>query len=166
MDTEVRNLIARLEAQRREALDLFADLTDDQLDLPYQDQPAGEEGPFTIRRIVHRVSTHHSDHLQHLLKARKIVGAPRDETVRALAEMQAVRAELIANLIGLTNEDLERDCSEGQEMGNLQPRGNQEPEYTIRRIMEHVVEMEEMRLGHIREALGGERGSTLDDERE
>jgi hypothetical protein len=155
MDTEVRKLIARLEAQRRDALDLLVDLTDDQLDLPYEDQSTGEEGPFTIRRIVHRVSTHHSDHLQHLLKARQIVGAPRSETVRALAEMQAVRAELIANLIGLTDDDLERDCSEGQEMGNLQPRGNQEPEYTIRRIMEHVVEMEEMRLGHIRQALEG-----------
>ena len=155
MDTEVRKLIVRLEAQRRDALGPLVDLTDDQLDLPYEDQPTGEEGPFTIRRIVHRVSTRHSDHLQHLLKARQIVGAPRSETVRALAEMQAVRAELIANLIGLTDDDLERDCSEGQEMGNLQPRGNQEPEYTIRRIMEHVVEMEEMRLGHIRQALEG-----------
>ena len=151
----LRKLIARLEAQRRDALDLLVDLTDDQLDLPYADQPAGEEGPFTIRRLIHRVTTHHADHLQHLLKARQIVGAPRDETVRALAEMQAIRAELIANLIGLSNEDIERDCSEGQELGNLQPRGDQEPEYTIRRIMEHVVEMEEMRLGHIRHALEG-----------
>ncbi len=38
---------------------------------------------------------------------------------------------------------------------HLQPRSDQEPEYTIRRIMEHVVEMEEMRLGHIRQALEG-----------
>lgn len=153
MDTEVRKLIATLETQRHEALELLVDLTDDQLDLPYTDQPAGEEGQFTIRRIVHRVSTHHHDHLQHLLKARQIVGAPRSETVRALAEMQTARAELIANLIGLTDEDLERDCSEGQDLGNLQPRSDSEPEYTIRRIMEHVVEMEEMRLGHIRRAL-------------
>jgi hypothetical protein len=67
--------------------------------------------------------------------------------------MEAVRVELVTSLMGLSDEDLLRDCSEGQELGNLQPRRGQEPEYTIRRIVEHVVDMEEMRLGHIREAL-------------
>lgn len=103
-------------------------------------------------------SSHHSDHLQHILKARRAIGSPRTETVRALAEMQAARAELVTSLLGLSDEDLGRDCSEGRELGNLQPRGAKEPEYTIRRIAEHVVEMEEMRLGHIRQAL--ERGGS------
>jgi len=107
----------------------------------------------TIRRLIHRISTHHDDHLQHILKARRAIGSPRSESVRALAEMQAARAELVTSLLGLNDEDLTRDCSEGQELGNLQPRGEREPEYTIRRIAEHVVEMEEMRLGHIRRAL-------------
>ncbi|MBI4198093.1 MAG: hypothetical protein HY533_03175, partial [Chloroflexi bacterium] len=71
----------------------------------------------------------------------------------------AARAELIATLIGLTDEDIRKDVSEGNELGNLQPRGGQEPEYTIRRLVEHVVEMEEMRLGHIRQALEGGRPS-------
>jgi DinB family protein len=157
MDTELRKLISRLEAQRREAMDLLMGLTDEQLGLPYTKEPM-EEGPFTIRRLIHRITTHHDDHLQHLLKARRMIGAPRSEVVRALAEMQAARAELVTNLLGLTDEDLARDCSEGQELGNLQPRSDQEPRYTIRRIAEHVVEMEQMRLGHIREAL--ERGSS------
>jgi hypothetical protein len=154
MDTEVRQLISTLEAQRRQAMDLLMGLTDDQLDLPYTEEP-GEEGPFTIRRLIHRISTHHNDHLQHILKARRAIGSPRSETLRALAEMQAARAELVTSLLGLSDEDLRRDCSEGRELGNLQPRGKQEPEYTIRRIAEHVVEMEEMRLGHIRQALDG-----------
>lgn len=157
MDTQVRKLIGTLEAQRRQAMDLLMGLTDDQLGLPYTEEP-GEEGPLTIRRLIHRISTHHNDHLQHILKARRAIGSPRSETVRALAEMQAARAELVTSLLGLSDEDLARDCSEGRELGNLQPRGEQEPAYTIRRIAEHVVEMEEMRLGHIRRAL--ERGGS------
>ena len=152
MDTEVRKLISTLEAQRRRAMDLLMGLTDDQLGLPYTEEP-GEEGPLTIRRLIHRISTHHHDHLQHILKARRAIGSPRSESVRALAEMQAARAELVTSLLGLSDEDLTRDCSEGQELGNLQPRSAREPEYTIRRIAEHVVEMEEMRLDHIRRAL-------------
>ncbi len=155
MDTEVRKLITRLEAQRREAMELLSSLTDDQLGMPYEDRPPGEEGPFTIRRLVHRISTHHHDHLQHVLKARRAMGSPRSETVRALAEMQTARTELLTSIMDLSDEDLVRDCSEDKEMGNLHPRGGQEPEYTIRRIVEHVMEMEEMRLGHIRQALEG-----------
>lgn len=127
MDTEVRKLISTLEAQRRQAMDLLMELTDDQLDLPYAEDP-GEDGPFTIRRLIHRISTHHNDHLQHILKARRVIGSPRSETVRALAEMQAARAELVTSLLGLNDEDLTSDCSEGQELGNLEPRGDQEPE--------------------------------------
>lgn len=156
MDTEVRKLISTLETQRQKAMDLLMRLTDDELGLLYTAEEPGEEGPLTIRRLIHRISTHHSDHLQHILKARRAIGSPRTETIRALAEMQAARAELVTSLLGLSDEDLSRDCSEGRELGNLQPRGAKEPEYTIRRIAEHVVEMEEMRLGHIRQAL--ERG--------
>ena len=159
MDTDIWTLISRLNAQRQQAMDLLMALTDADLDITYTDDP-GEEGPFTIRRLLHRITTHHQDHIQHLLKARRIIGSPRSETVRALAEMQAARAELLTNLLGLSDEDLKRDCSEGEALGNLQPRGGQEPEYTIRRIVEHVVEMEEMRLGHIRQALEQHRSQS------
>ncbi|MBI4311309.1 MAG: DinB family protein [Chloroflexi bacterium] len=155
MDTEVRKLIAKVEAQRREAMDLLLSLTDEQLALPYTNAPQGEEGPFTIRRVLHRIETHHRDHIQHLLKVRRNIGKPVDETTRALIEMQAARAEMIASLIGLSDDDLRIDVSEGNALGNLQPRAGQEPEYTIKRIVEHVVDMEEMRLGHIRQALEG-----------
>jgi hypothetical protein len=50
--------------------------------------------------------------------------------------MQAARAELLTSLLGLNDEDLTRDCSEGQDLGHLQPRGEQEPAHTIRRIYE------------------------------
>ena len=153
MDTQMGQLVKELEAQRRAAMELLLSLSDDQLDLSYDERPEGEEGPFTIRRLLHRITTHHHDHIQHILKVRRNMGSPRSETVRALAEMEAVRVELVTSLMGLSDEDLLRDCSEGQELGNLQPRRGQEPEYTIRRIVEHVVDMEEMRLGHIREAL-------------
>ncbi len=153
MDTQVRQLVKELEAQRRAAMELLLGLSDDQLDLPYDENPEGEEGSFTIRRLLHRITTHHHDHIQHILKVRRTMGSPRSETVRALTEVQAARVELVTSLMDLSDEDLLRDCSEGQELGNLQPRRAQEPVYNIRRIVEHVVDMEEMRLGHIRQAL-------------
>ncbi len=155
MDTEVRKLIAKLEAQRRQAMDLLLSLSDEHLGLAYTDSAQGEEGDFTIRRLLHRIETHHRDHIQHLLKVRRNIGKPVDETTRSLIEMQAARAELISSLIGLSDDDLKIDVSEGNALGNLQPRAGQEPEYTIKRIVEHVVDMEEMRLGHIRQALEG-----------
>jgi len=72
--------------------------------------------------------------------------------------MQAIRAELVTSLTDLNDEDLHRDASEGNEMGNLKQRTGEEPEYTIRRIVEHVVEMEEIRLTHIRMALTSDKG--------
>jgi DinB family protein len=155
-DSEIRKLVDALEAQRREAMTLLGRLTDADLGVSYADDP-GEEGPFTVRRLIHRITTHHQDHLQHILKARRAIGSPRSEVVRALAEMQASRAELVTSLLALSDADLECDCSDGQELGNLQPRSAASPRYTIRRIVEHVVEMEEMRLGHIRQALARAR---------
>jgi hypothetical protein len=150
---EVRRLIAKIDMQRGEAMDLLISLRDDLMALPHTDRETDEEGPFTIRRLLHRITTHHQDHIQHLVRVRRNLGLPRSETARALAEAQAARAELISMLIGLTDEDIRKDVSEGHELGNLTPRSDSEPEYTIKRIVEHVVEMEEMRLGHIRSAL-------------
>ncbi len=159
MDGEMRDLIETLEAQRREAMELLRTVTDDQLDTVYTDEDPSEDGPFTIRRLIHRISLHHHDHLQHVLKARRALGIPRGETTRTLAEMQVARTELINNLADLSGEELHLDCSEGQGLGNMEPRRGQEPEYTIRRIVEHVVDMEEIRLRHIRQALEGSRSS-------
>lgn len=113
MDSQVQSLIAKLEGQRKAAMELLLALDDDDLSLPYADTGQGEEGPFTIRRLIHRISTHHYDHLQHILKERRNMDVPRSETARALAEMQAARAEMVASLIGLTDEDIERDISHG-----------------------------------------------------
>jgi hypothetical protein len=157
---EVRALIAKLEAQRQASMDLLLNLTDEDLDFWYTDQTAGqEEGPFTIRRLLHRITTHHEDHLQHILRARRNLGVPRNETARAMARVLASRTELICALLGLTDEDLHKDISEGYEMGNVRPDeanwpdADKTPEYTIARVMQHVVEKEEMRLAHVRQAL-------------
>ena len=76
MDTEVRELIEKLETQRREGMELLLTLTDDQLNRPFTDERSTEEGPFTIRRLLHRISTHHTDHIQHILKVRQHRVAP------------------------------------------------------------------------------------------
>ena len=158
--TEIRKLIAKLEAQRQAAMELLLNLTDEELDFWYTDQTVGqEEGAFTIRRLLHRITTHHEDHLQHVLRARRQLGVARSETARAMARVLVSRTELICVLLGLTDEDIHKDVSEGNEMGNLRPddvnfaAADKESEYTISRIMQHVVEKEEMRLAHIRQAL-------------
>jgi len=137
---ELNRFIAELQAQRERAMALLSSLTDGQLDLIFETDEATEEGPFTIRRLLHRITTHHKDHLRHLLKARQAIGSPRSELARILAEMQAARAELVASLIGLSDEDLDKPWQEG--------------EWTVRQIVLHIVEMENMRLSHIQQALG------------
>jgi uncharacterized damage-inducible protein DinB len=137
---ELNRLIAEIQAQRERAMALLSTLTDEQLDLAFETEEATEEGPFTIRRLLHRITTHHKDHLRHLLKARQGIGSPRSELARILAEMQAARAELVASLIGLSDEDLDKPWQEG--------------EWTVRQIVLHIVEMENMRLSHIQQALG------------
>ena len=136
---EFNRLIAELQSQREQAMALLSSITEEQLDLAFQTDEATEEGPFTVRRLLHRITTHHKDHLRHLLKARQGLGAPRSEVSRILAEMQAVRSELVASLIGLSDADLEKHWQEG--------------EWTIKQILLHVVEMENMRLSHIQQAL-------------
>jgi hypothetical protein len=166
MDTEVRALIAKLETQRRAAMDMLLSLSDDDLGYWYtQSSPGDEEAEFTIRRLIYRITTHHRDHLQHVLKARKRIGKPRDETARALGEMFVARTELISALLGLTDEDIRGDVSAGDtDLGYLRPRdyfpeADKDAENSIKRIVEHVVEMEEMRLGHIRQALDMNAGA-------
>src|SRR3990172_3535463 len=122
MDTEIRKLTSHLDAQREAAMGLLKDVTDDQLDFVW-DRIDGEEGPFTIRRLLQRVITHHEDHLQHIRKSRQLIGKPRTETERLLARLQVLRAELIASLIGLDDEDINKDITEGRPLGALTPNG-------------------------------------------
>jgi len=160
MDSEIRKLITHLDSQREVAMELLKTLDEDDLDYYYTDRTAGqEEGAFTIRRLLHRVITHHEDHLQHLLKSREKIGKPRTEAQRLLARLNVMRAEIMGTLIGLDDEDIDRDISEGRELGNLRPDGNYpeqsevEALYTIKRIVQHIVEKEEMRWTHARQAL-------------
>ena len=106
--------------------------------------------------------THHEDHLQHIRKSRALIGKPRTETERLLARLQVLRAELLASLIGLDDEDINRDITEGRELGALIPNGYYPDElwvseieslYTIKRVVQHVVEMETMRWSHVRQAM-------------
>jgi hypothetical protein len=159
-DTQIQDLRRHLEAQREAAMKLLGDLTDDDLDYYYTDQTTGqEEGAFTVRRLLHRVITHHEDHLQHILKTRKMIGKPRSETQALLARLEVMRAELLGALIGLDDEDFNHDVANERELGNLRPDGlfpeqmAVEELYTMKRIAQHVVEKEEMRWGHLRQAL-------------
>ena len=164
MNSEIEKLIADIDAQRDRAMELLNDITDDQLDyfIPSVETGGGtlEEGAFTIRRLIHRVITHHEDHLQHIWKTRRKIGKPRTETQRLLARLQVIRAELRSALIGLGDEDLTKDVAEGRDMGALLFSIGTYPEpteveelYTLKRIVQHIVEMEERRWAHVRQAM-------------
>ena len=163
MSTEISKLLTDLDAQRADAMEWLDDLADDQLDYAL---PIGgaitslpEEGGLTIRRLLHRVITHHEDHIQHLRKTRERIGKPRTEVDRLLGRIQIARAELLAEIVGLDDENLAKDVRDGREMSNLKARGTYpgqsevEEIYTIKRIVQHVVEMEEIRWAHVRQAL-------------
>lgn len=86
------------------------------------------DGGRNLRQIVHLIADHESDHIYHLLRARRGAGARVNEVHRLLAELAEVRGRLLANLSGLGDNHLDQEWEDA--------------EWTVRQIVEHLVETE------------------------
>ena len=149
MGEKLRKILADWQKEREEAAAWLAGLTNEQLDRKSQPVTLAKIGQFTdytlpemtVRQLMNRISDHHRDHQQHLLRARRTLGCPRTDAQRIVAEMQAVRAELAACLQGLPDDVLDKT-------------GWEEGEWSIRQILEHLAEWENTRLTQVKQALG------------
>ena len=145
-------LTNELNDQLNIAIELVNSLSEKDLEIFYSED-AGEEGPMTVRRLLHRINTHHKDHIQHIIKVRKKLGFPISEVETNIAEIRASRAYLTSIIHSLTDENLSKDIEEKTDLGNLASVSAGENRYTIKRIVGHVMEMTNNRLNHIRDSI-------------
>ena len=145
-------LTKELNEQTNSAIELINNISEEDLEI-FHSIDSGEQGPMTIRRLIHRINTHHNDHIQHIIKVRKKLGFPLTEIETNVAEMRASRAYLTSIINSLSDEDLNRDIEETSDLGNLASVSAGENRYTIKRIVGHVMEMTNNRLNHIRDSI-------------
>ncbi|MBF93522.1 MAG: hypothetical protein CMB78_07115 [Euryarchaeota archaeon] len=145
-------LTNELNDQLNIAIELVNSLSEKDLEIFYSED-AGEEGPMTVRRLLHRINTHHKDHIQHIIKVRKKLGFPVSEVETNIAEIRASRAYLTSIINSLSDENINKDIEEKTDLGNLASVSAGENRYTIKRIVGHVMEMTNNRLNHIRDSI-------------
>ncbi len=121
MGTELDKLIKELEDVRKESIDTLSSLTDEQLDLK-------NERGRSVRAFLQALADHDKEHVQHLIRARRAVRSRRREIHRVLGELMAARGELLGLIVGLEDENLDKEWEEG--------------EWSIRNILEHLVQTE------------------------
>ena len=145
-------LTNELNDQLNSAIELINGLSETDLEIFYSED-TGEEGPMTVRRLLHRINTHHKDHIQHIIKVRKKLGFPVSEVETNIAEIRASRAYLTSIIDSLIDENMTKDIEEKTDLGNLASVSAGENRYTIKRIVGHVMEMTNNRLNHIRDSI-------------
>ncbi|MBI2304876.1 MAG: DinB family protein [Chloroflexi bacterium] len=127
MDKELEQLVDRLRDIRKETQAILSDLTPEELNLTWQGE--GYLRGRTIRQILQGMADHERDHLYHLFRARVRVGLRRTELNRYLGDLEAARADLLGNLLGIGDEKLDQEWEAG--------------EWTIRQIVSHMGDVEE-----------------------
>ena len=146
------DLTNELNDQLNAAIELVNSLSEKDLET-FHSEDTGEEGPMTVRRLLHRINTHHKDHIQHIIKVRKKLGFPVSEVETNIAEIRASRAYLTSIFHSLSDEKMNKDIEEKTDLGNLASVSAGENRYTIKRIVGHVMEMTNNRLNHIRDSI-------------
>ncbi len=121
MDEALAQAEARLAQSRAELLAALDDISPEELD---RRSASGR----SLRQMLHLLADHESDHVFHLMRARRGAGSRVNEVHRLLAELSEVRGRLLGNLAGLRQEHLDAEWEDG--------------EWTIRQIVEHLAETE------------------------
>jgi uncharacterized damage-inducible protein DinB len=134
MDSETRKLLEELAAARAETIAALTALEDEALRFK-TDQWRWN----TVRRVLLRFGDHPREHTTQLVAAREAIGAAHTMPQRMLARAQEAYGEFLGAVIGLQDDDLDKAPAAG--------------EWTIRQILEHLLEGEKGYLGHIRRAL-------------
>ena len=144
MDDDVRSLIRMLQVALNETLDALAELADEQLDAACT-HPCGRgpEQAGSIRRLLTNDIDHERMHAGQVLGLRHDLGVMQSQTARLLGEWLRERAALIATLVGLPDEALDR-----------RPKPD---EWSIREVVEHTLYWERDSLSAtLRDLAGGE----------
>ena len=99
----------------------------------------------TIRFLFYRLITHEVEHTVHLLKTLETLGIAQSEAGLILRHLQTTRGELEGLLVGLSDDDLDRVPAEG--------------EWSVRQILDHIVDTEERFSKRIEEDVKSAEGT-------
>jgi uncharacterized damage-inducible protein DinB len=123
MSTQVTQLVTQLQASLSATLNALSVLADDELDAP-SDHPCATSG--TIRSLLTHNIDHERMHVGQVYSARYgLKQMQTGEVDRLVAETLRARADLIASLIGLSDEALDAQLPD--------------EDWTVRQMIEHTI---------------------------
>ena len=102
------------------------------------DMGAWGQRQMPIRTMFYQLMNHEVEHTVHAVKTLRDLGIAATEAQLILRRLQEARGQLEGLLVGLSDEDLDRA-----------PDG----EWTIRQVLEHFMETEDIYLPRIEQAL-------------
>lgn len=133
--SEVQRLVDQLTAARREADERLSRLSEAEMEIRTEFYGAQR----MVRFILYQMGRHEREHIVHIRKIRQALNAPQSEAHMILAQNQATRGELLAELMGLSDEEL-----------NRQPAPE---EWSVRQVLAHAIEVERRYLAAAEKAL-------------
>ena len=123
--TAVQETIERMREQRKSTQQRLKDVAEEHMLAP----AAYGKRDVTVRYMFYRLIAHEVEHTIHIAKTLDALGAAQGEAQRILARLQAATGELEGMLVGLSDEDLDREPAEG--------------EWSVRQVIDHILEAEE-----------------------
>ena len=132
---KVAEFLDQMRASRQSILERLRSVPEDKMLV----QAEWAQRQVTVRFLLYRLITHEEEHTVHLIKTLTALGIAQGEAELILRRLQATRGELEGLLVGLSDEDLDRVPAEG--------------EWSVRQVLEHIVDAEERYSNRIEEAL-------------
>ena len=123
--TAVQETIERMREQRKSTQERLKDMAEEHMLAP----TTYGKRDVTVRYMFYRLIAHEVEHTIHIAKTLDALSAAQSEAQRILARLQAATGELESMLVGLSDEDLDREPAEG--------------EWSVRQVIDHILEGEE-----------------------
>ncbi len=133
--TAVDDVLARMREQRRSVQERLQDVTEEQMLAP----TTYGERDVNVCFMFYRFIAHEVEHTVQLAKTLQMLGAAQGEAQLILKSLQAARGELEGMMVGLSDEDLDREPAEG--------------EWSAREVIDHILQVEEAYARRIEEGI-------------
>jgi hypothetical protein len=130
----VGEILEQLRTQQAVVQERLAGVTEEQMVV----KVAYGQREVDIRFMFYRLIAHEVEHTVHLAKTLQALGRSQGEAQLILSRFQTLRGELEGLLVGLPAEELDRAPGE---------------EWSPRRVLEHIMETQEMYSKRIADAL-------------
>ena len=133
--TAVDDVLVRMREQRKSVQERLQDVTEEQMLAP----TTYGERDVNVRFMFYRFIAHEVEHTVQLAKTLHMLGAAQGEAQLILKSLQAARGELEGMMVGLSDEDLDREPADG--------------EWSARQVIDHILQVEEVYTRRIEQGI-------------